>query len=171
MRRCVQRRLPGLYPEHRSTIRCGTSIWSSLYSLSEFRARASEYATEHIVPREWAKAYLRYLEQGGAMRQARETGVEAFRIGDLHFVSLPGEVLHLTSLLIRSQFPELKLLIGSYTNDTSAGYLPHAVEFPKGKYEVNLAWQLYGILKTTPEMDQTVRETAIELLRATAGAG
>jgi neutral ceramidase len=67
---------------------------------------------------------LQYLEQGGAMRQARETGVEAFRIGGLHFVLLPGEVLHLTSLLIRSRFPELKLLVGSYTNDTSAGYLP-----------------------------------------------
>jgi hypothetical protein len=97
--------------------------------------------------------------------------VEAFRVGDLHIVLLPGEVMHLTSLLIRSQFPELKLLLGSYTNDTSTGYLPHAIEFPKGKYEVDVAWQLYGILKTTPEMERTVRETAIELLSATAGAG
>jgi hypothetical protein len=87
----------------------------------------------------------------------------------LHFVLLPGEVLHLTSLLIRSQCLELKLLVGSYTNDTSAGYLPHAVEFAKGKYEVNLTWQLYGILKTTPDRAD-IRETAIELLRATAGA-
>jgi neutral ceramidase len=160
---------------------CGSSIdyqvrhinleFVAPFSLSEFRPKASEYATAQTVPREWAKAYLQYLEQGGAMRQARGTIVEAFRIGDLHIVLLPGEVLHLTSLLIRSQFPELNLLVGSYTNDTSTGYLPHATEFPKGKYEVNLAWQLYGILKTTPEMEQTVRETAIDLVRATAGAG
>lgn len=139
------------------------------YNLSEFRAKAIEYETEPAIPREWAKSYLQYLEQGGAMRQARETMVEAFCVGDLYIVLLPGEVMHLTSLLIRSQFPELKLLLGSYTNDTSTGYLPHAIEFPKGKYEVDVAWQLYGILKTTPEMERTVRETAIELLSAIAG--
>ncbi|HWB86196.1 MAG TPA: neutral/alkaline non-lysosomal ceramidase N-terminal domain-containing protein [Bryobacteraceae bacterium] len=141
------------------------------YSLSDFQTKASEYATQKTVPREWAKVYLQYLEKGGAMQQAHETMVEAFRIGDLHIALLPGEVLHLTSLLIRSRFPGLKLMVGSYTNDTSTGYLPHAVEFPRGGYEVNTAWELYGILKTTPEMEQSVRETAIELLRATAGAG
>jgi hypothetical protein len=141
------------------------------YSLSDFRAKAKEYAEQKTVPREWAKVYLEYLEKGGATRQPHETMVEAFRIGDLHIALLPGEVLHLTGLLIRSRFPGLKLLLGSYTNDTSTGYLPHALEFPKGGYEVNTAWQLYGILKTTPEMEQTVRETAIELLRASAEAG
>ncbi len=103
------------------------------------------------------------------MRHARDRG-RSVSYRNLHFVLLPGEVLHLTSLLIRSRFLELKLLVGSYTNDTSAGYSPHAVEFAKGKYEVNLTWQLYGILKTTHLIEQTVRERAIELLRATAGA-
>lgn len=140
------------------------------YSLLEFRAKACEYTAEHAILREWAKAYLQYLEQGGDMLQLRETMIEVFRIGDLNIVLLPGEILHFTSLLIRSQFRDLKLLLGSYTNDMSVGYLPHAAEFPKGKYEVEMAWQLYGILKTTPQMEQIVRETAIELLRATAAA-
>ena len=85
----------------------------------------------------------------------------------MHIALLPGEVLHLTSLLIRAQFPGAKLLLGSYANDVATGYLPHALEFPRGGYEVDSAWQYYGVLKTTPAMEQTVRETAIELLRST----
>ena len=44
-------------------------------------------------------------------------------------------------------------------------YLPNADEFPKGKYEVEDAWKYYGTLRTTPEMEKDVRETAIALLR------
>ncbi|HWB86197.1 MAG TPA: neutral/alkaline non-lysosomal ceramidase N-terminal domain-containing protein [Bryobacteraceae bacterium] len=141
------------------------------YSLSEFQSKAGEYAKGPFYVPEWAKLYLQYLEKGGATQQAHPSMVEALRVGDLHFALLPGEVLHLTSLLIRGRFPGVKLVVGSYTNDTSTGYLPNAVEFPKGGYEVERSWKLYGILKTTPEMEQTVRETAIELLHSTAGVG
>lgn len=140
------------------------------YTLTEFRPEAGELEkSTKTVPREWSKVYLDYLEKGGQPRQPHPTMVEAFRIGDVHIALLPGEVLHLTSLLIRAQFPDMRLLLGSYANDTSTGYLPHAVEFPRGGYEVNTAWQLYGILKTAPEMEATVRETAIELLRESVG--
>jgi hypothetical protein len=140
------------------------------YSLAEFRARAAELSKGSDMRHEWAKLYQEYLEKGGAPKMPHETMVAAFRLGELHMALLPGEVLHLTSVLIRAQFPGAKLLVGSYANDVSTGYLPHAVEFPRGGYEVDTAWQLYGVLKTTPAMEQSVRETAVELLRATGAA-
>ncbi len=114
----------------------------------------------------WAERYLRYLEDGGDIHQSRDTIVRVFSIGDLSFAFLPGEILHLTSLLIRREFPQRKLIVGAYANDTSVGYLPHADEFPKGGYEIDNAWRFYGTLKTTPQMEQDVREAAVILLRS-----
>jgi hypothetical protein len=90
--------------------------------------------------------------------------VQALSIGDLSIAFLPGEILHLTSVLIRKEFPGRKLIVAGYTNDTSVGYLPHADEFPKGKYEVEDAWKYYDTPRTTPQMEQDVREAAIALL-------
>src|SRR5205085_7800008 len=75
------------------------------YSLDAFRPKLAEFEQGSTVPREWAKLYLQYLEKGGAAEQPHETMVEAFPLGDLHIALLPGEILHLTSLRIRSRFP------------------------------------------------------------------
>lgn len=134
--------------------------------LDEFRANYNQYfkrSTHYL--QQWAERYLRYLEDGGDLRQSRDSIVEALSLGDLSIAFLPGEILHLTSLLIREQFPKRKLIVAAYSNDTSVGYLPNADEFPKGKYEVEDAWKYYGTLRTTPEMEKDVRETAISLLR------
>jgi hypothetical protein len=49
------------------------------------------------------------------------------------------------------------------------GYLPHADEFPRGSYEVEDAWKYYDTLRTTPDMEKSVRETTAELLHALVG--
>jgi hypothetical protein len=136
-------------------------------ALDEFRAGYSQYFRRAAhYQRQWAERYLRYLEDGGDLRQSRDSVVATLAIGDLYFAFLPGEILHLTSLLIRKEFPRRKLVVAAYTNDTSMGYLPHAEEFPKGRYEVEDAWKYYGTLRTTAEMERDVREAAISLLRA-----
>ena len=133
--------------------------------LDEFRANYAHYFRGSHYMRVWAERYLRYLEDGGDLRQSRDTMVQALSIGDLSIAFLPGEILHLTSVLIRKEFPGRKLIVAGYTNDTSVGYLPHADEFPKGKYEVEDAWKYYDTLRTTPQMEQDVRESAVALLR------
>lgn len=139
------------------------------YTLDEFRARYREFFTGQEEKELWAEHLLRYLEDGGDVRQSRDTLVAALRIGDLALAILPGEILHLTAELIRNQFPNRKLMIGAYANDTSVGYLPHADEFPKGGYEVDDAWRYYDTLRTTPQMEKDVRETAVSLLHELLG--
>ncbi|HWB86204.1 MAG TPA: neutral/alkaline non-lysosomal ceramidase N-terminal domain-containing protein [Bryobacteraceae bacterium] len=139
--------------------------------LDEFRANYSKYFRGSHYMQLWAENYLRYLEDGGDLRQSRDSVVKAASVGGLSFAFLPGEILHLTSVLIRKEFPGRKLIVSGYSNDTSVGYLPHADEFPLGKYEVEDAWKYYDTLRTTPQMEKDVRETAIALLRElTAGS-
>jgi hypothetical protein len=133
--------------------------------LDEMRANYSKYFRGAHYMQLWAERYLRYLEDGGDLRQSRDTVVKALSVGGLSFAFLPGEILHLTSVLIRKEFPGRKLIVSGYSNDTSMGYLPHAEEFPLGKYEVDDAWKYYDTLRTTPQMEKDVRETAIALLR------
>lgn len=135
------------------------------YTLDEFRTQYPEYVQRSHWIREWAKGYLRYLEDGGDIRSHKDTLVQALRIGDVTITFLPGEILHLTSLMIRKQFPEQKLITAAYTNDLSVGYLPPADEFPKGKYEVTDSWKYYGTLQTTPDLEKRVRKTSIELIQ------
>src|SRR5581483_7995369 len=120
------------------------------YTLDDFRARYKDYFKGQLELELWAEKYLRYLEDGGDIEQSRDTIVKALRLGDLAVAILPGEILHLTAELIRKQFPGQKLMIAAYSDDTSVGYLPHADEFPKGRYEVEDAWRYYGLLRTTP---------------------
>ena len=68
--------------------------------------------------------------------------MQALPIGDLSIALLPGEILHLTSVPIRKEFPGRKLIVAGYTNDTSVSYLPHADEFPKGKFKVEDALEM-----------------------------
>ncbi|HWB83821.1 MAG TPA: neutral/alkaline non-lysosomal ceramidase N-terminal domain-containing protein [Bryobacteraceae bacterium] len=141
----------------------------SPYTLDDFRARYATFFKGQEEKELWAEHLLRFLEDGGDVRQSRDTLVAALRIGDLALAILPGEILHLTATLIRQQFPGRKLMIAAYSNDTSVGYLPNADEFPKGGYEVESAWQYYGTFRTTPQMEKDVRETAIGLLHGLVG--
>jgi hypothetical protein len=141
----------------------------SPYSLDDLRARYSTFFTGDEEKELWAEHLLRYLEDGGDIHQTRDTLVAALRIGDLALAILPGEILHVTADLIRKQFPNQKLMIAAYSNDTSVGYLPHADEFPKGGYEVDSAWQYYTTLRTTPDMEKDVREAAVAMLHSLVG--
>lgn len=138
----------------------------SPYTLDELRSKYAELTKSPSAEREqWAERLLRYLEDGGDPHQSRDTYVQALRLGDIAMAVLPGEILHLTAKLIRQEFPrQRKLMVAAYANDTSPGYLPHADEFPKGKYEVEEAWKIYGTLRTTPDMERNVREAAVALL-------
>jgi hypothetical protein len=141
----------------------------SPYTLDDLRARYASFFKGQSEKELWAEHLLRLLEDGGDVRQSRDTLVAALRIGDLALAILPGEILHLTATLIRQQFPGRKLMIAAYSNDTSVGYLPNAEEFPKGGYEVDSAWQYYGTFRTTPQMEKDVRETAVDILRGLIG--
>lgn len=136
------------------------------YTLDELRARYGELTSGSPDRARWAARLLRYLEDGGDLRRSRDTMVQALRLGDVALAILPGEILHLTAQLIRKEFPDQhKLMVAAYSNDTSMGYLPHADEFSRGGYEVENSWMIYGLLRTTPDMERTVREAAVKLLR------
>jgi hypothetical protein len=88
----------------------------SAVPVDEFRANYTHHFRGSHYMRVWAERYLRYLEDGGDLRQSRDTVAQALPIGDLSIALLPGEILHLTSVLIRKEFPGRKLIVAGYTN-------------------------------------------------------
>lgn len=139
------------------------------YSLDDMHARYTSFSRGSHYLQLWAERYMRYLEDGGDLRQSRDTLVQAVRLGDLGIAIMPGEILHLTGELIRKEFPGRKLMVGGYSNDTSVGYLPHADEYPRKGYEVEDSWKYYDTLRTTPDMEKLVRETEVKLLHELMG--
>jgi hypothetical protein len=95
------------------------------FTLDEMRANYGKLTKGVSLEHEHrAERMFRYLEDGGDIRQSRDTIVQAVRFGDMAMAVLPGEILHLTAVLIQKEFPQRRnLIVAAYSNDTSMGYL------------------------------------------------
>ncbi len=96
-------------------------------------------------------------ERGGAETETVE--VQAFALGNVAFVGLPGEFFAESGLRLKAQSPFPQTIIVGYANG-GAGYVPPAAAFIEGGYETRLApWS-----KMAPEAEQQVLDAAVALL-------
>lgn len=84
--------------------------------------------------------------------------VQAFRIGDVAIVGLPGEVFSGIGLNIKAHSEFRGTLVGSYTNDYGLGYVPLSSEY-SGGYEPEYS-------KNAPGADVVLTEAALKALVA-----
>ncbi len=74
----------------------------------------------------WAK---RFSGQGGCL-----TEIQAFRLGDIHIVGLPGEVFTELGMMVKKALAPASVLVVSLSND-NPGYIPIRQAFDEGGYE------------------------------------
>ncbi|HEY3281183.1 MAG TPA: hypothetical protein VGN26_02835 [Armatimonadota bacterium] len=97
-----------------------------------------------------------------------KTTLLAVGVGDVGFVTLPGEPFHGLAARIRKDSPFRTTFVCGYANGT-VGYLPTAEAYAEGGYEVNDAHRYYGYAGAVSEGgDDLLVRTATSLLRACA---
>ncbi len=74
-------------------------------------------------------------------RDEIDTEIQAFRMGDLFFLGLPGEILVEIGLELKRRFAPNRLMILSLCNDT-IGYVCHEAAYDEGGYESGRATNL-----------------------------
>lgn len=90
--------------------------------------------------------------------------ISALSLGEVAFVTLPGEAFCAQGLEIRQRSPFPCTVIAAYSNG-NMGYLPTREAYPLGGYEVNDAHRYYGYPDcVAPEAGELCVETAVELL-------
>lgn len=120
--------------------------------VKEAQARLKGDRPKNLGDREWLIA--NGIVRLSRMPLVRETLVQAFRIGDLGLVGLPGEIFVEIGLEIKKRSPFRRTLITELANDAT-GYMPSPTAFDQGSYEV------YGTAcsrETGPELIATVSQ-------------
>ena len=87
-----------------------------------------------------------------------EAELQAWRIGDLAFVTAPAEIFTENGTLVKNQSPFDHTFFVGYTNG-SIGYVPTVDAYPEGGYEVTHACQV------DPEAGGMVNDNCLALLR------
>ena len=87
-----------------------------------------------------------------------EAELQAWRIGDLAFVTAPAEIFTENGTLVKNQSPFDHTFFLGYTNG-SIGYVPTVDAYPEGGYEVTHACQV------NPEAGGMINENCLALLR------
>ncbi len=112
-----------------------------------------------------AKLELLYAQLGLSWVEARDgtetetVEVQAFAVGDVAFVGLPGEFFAESGLRLKAQSPFPQTIVVGYANG-GVGYVPPASAFAEGGYETRLApWS-----KVAPEAEQQILGAAAALL-------
>ncbi len=111
---------------------------------------------------DWAKSVLRLAEAGQGSGSV-PFEVQAFRIGDLALVGLPGEVFVDYALAIDEGSPFVPTTVAAYTNG-NIGYVPTRKAFSEGGYEVCTAIRYYGVTMLKPDCEELVLGAARRVL-------
>jgi hypothetical protein len=109
----------------------------------------------------WAKDYRAYAEQE-PFRETQTFAIQCLRLGGVQILGFPAEMFVQYQLDFSRQCASPVLSL-SYTNGCW-NYLPTAVEYLRGGYEVNDAFKYYGTLMLAPESETLVREATYSLL-------
>ena len=96
--------------------------------------------------------------QTGVPLDPVETELQAWRIGDLAFVSVPAEIFTENGTLVKNQSSFDHTFFVGYANG-SIGYVPTVDAYPEGGYEVTHACQV------DPEAGGMINENCLALLR------
>lgn len=110
----------------------------------ELKEKGAPYGEYHQaeVWSEWAQDMARRIRRGESLPSVM-TEITAFSIGDLDFVSLPGEFFHEFALQIKRQRSPRMVLVAGYCND-NIGYVATEHCYDEGGYEVEDSYRYYG---------------------------
>lgn len=128
--------------------------------------RISPFRRENDLPSMWARDALRVLEEG-AVETTRAVELQALRLGDALLVTTPGETFVEIGLAIKAASPVTNTFVLGYTNG-NVGYIPTAAAFAEGGYEVDRAYQFYGIHNFAPAVERVVTDAGIALAKGMA---
>ncbi len=119
----------------------------------------------------WARWLLEMSEQQ-ATGLVIDYEAQAFRIGDLAIVGLPGEVFCEYAINIAARSPFEQTAVMAYTNG-NPGYIPTAAAYEHGGYEVDGAYRFYcgGYTMITPELERLIMDAVERLLKRLAAPG
>lgn len=99
----------------------------------------------------------------GDVTPYKEVTVQAMRLGDAVFVSLPGEVFVEIGLAIKERVQAEHVFVVAYANNCEVGYVPTAAAFGEGGYEVDAAPYYYGVFQLSPDCERIYVEAACRL--------
>ena len=108
------------------------------------KAEGAPYGEYHQaeVWSEWAQNTASRIRRGEALPSV-VTEITVFSIGNLDFVSLPGEFFHEFALQIKRQRNPRMVLVAGYCND-NIGYVATGHCYDEGGYEVEDSYRYYG---------------------------
>jgi neutral ceramidase len=134
--------------------------------LTEAKQRIAEYPDpQHTANGEvdmawYAAAMLVSLDMLRSRGTTEPYEVQAFRIGDIGIVGLPGEPFVEGQLRLKIESPAIPTYVAHCTSHY-AGYLPTPEAFPRGGHEVDLSWWS----RHEPEALDQIVDTATGLLK------
>jgi hypothetical protein len=130
----------------------------------QLRALEAAHASDETLVS--ARLELLYAEMGLSWVEARGSAervpveIQAFAVGDIAFVGLPGEFFAESGLRLKARSPFPHTIAVGYAGG-GVGYVPPASAFAEGGYETRLApWS-----KVAPEAEQQILDAAVDLLR------
>ncbi|MFW6163772.1 MAG: neutral/alkaline non-lysosomal ceramidase N-terminal domain-containing protein [Planctomycetota bacterium] len=118
------------------------------------------------LPSMWARDALHAIEER-CVETTRALELQALRLGDALLVTTPGETFVEIGLAIKAASPLPNTFVLGYTNG-NVGYIPTAAAFDEGGYEVERAYQFYGLHNFAPGVERTVTEAGIALAKEMA---
>ena len=126
--------------------------------------RILQVSHDHDLQVLWARDALEERRKG-EMRTTRAIELQALRLGDALLVTTPGETFVEIGLAIKAASPVDHTFVLGYTNG-NVGYIQTAAAFGEGGYEVDRAYQFYGIYNFAPGVEDVVANAGIELAQA-----
>ena len=123
--------------------------------------RISQVAHDHDLQMLWARDALAERRKG-TPPTTRSLELQAVRLGDALLVTTPGETFVEIGLAIKAASPLPNTFVLGYTNG-NVGYIQTAAAFGEGGYEVDRAYQFYGIYNFAPGVEEAVTQAGIAL--------
>ena len=111
---------------------------------------------------DWAEDLWETVSAGD-VKPYKEVTLQAMRLGDAVFVSLPGEVFVEIGLAIKERVQAENVFVVAYSNNCEVGYVPTAAAFDEGGYEVDAAPYYYGVFQLSPDCERICVEAACRL--------
>ncbi|MFN8439376.1 MAG: neutral/alkaline non-lysosomal ceramidase N-terminal domain-containing protein [Caldilineaceae bacterium] len=117
-----------------------------------------------IAMRNWSSR-MRDLTQQGTIPSNVNTEVQVIRLGEIAFISAPGELFVELGLAIKSAAPIPHIFLCGFGND-DVGYIPTRWAYPKGGYEIAEAYKYYGYpTALAPEAGEQVVATVARIFK------
>lgn len=112
----------------------------------------------------WVDETRAAILQGTAPRDL-PAPLQAFGIGDLAIVAVPGELFSRLGQEIKESLPSRATFVATYSNG-SVGYIPTPEAYPLRGYETHAAYRYYGYpAPLAPSAGEELRDRAIALVR------